>query len=536
MTSDAATGEPGNAVLLNSQGADLARRGQAEQALAYFRRAVVADPTHGEAAINAALMLSRLERHGEAVAWLAEREGQLGTQARYWSARAAAERDAKQLAAAARSYDRCLAIDPEHLRAQHGRARVALERGEDDMVARFQRALAGNNGDAELWLGIAQALDYQGDTQQAEQVAQLLCNQAPQWTDALELLAQLRWARGDRDGFTDHFDAAIAARPDDPALPMTRARLLAGVDRFADAADVSARAAKAFPDDPQFGLMTAVHAGEAGDDDRAEALFAGLKLDSLERRLHEARHWLRREQADRAEQLLASVIAEDSQNIGAWALRDFAWRMLGDDRKAWLHGQDGLVRMLDLELDDGATHDLVAALNRLHDGAAIPVGQSVREGTQTRGGLLDRYEPVFARLRSTLEQAVERYRGQLPPRDETHPLLRHRDASLAIVGSWSIRLAKHGYHASHIHPQGLVSSAAYLVVPDAPQDGPDPQAGWLELGRPPADLRLSLPPLLSLEPGVGKLALFPSTLYHGTREFDHGHRMTVAFDVARKNP
>lgn len=536
MTSGGATDEPGNAVLLNSKGAELAGRDQPEQALDYFRRAVVADPDHGEAAINAALMLSRLERHGEAVAWLADREAQLGTLARYWSARAAAERDAKQLAAAAQSYDRCLAIDPDHLRAQHGRARVALERGEDDMVVRFQRALAGNNGDAELWLGIAQALDYQGDIRQAEQVAQLLCNQAPQWTDALELLAQLRWAKGDRDSFTDHFDAAIAARPDDPMLPRTRARLLAGVDRFADAADVAARAAKAFPDDPQFGLLTAVHAGEAGDDDRAEALFATLKLDSLERRLHEARHWLRRGLADRAEQLLASVIAQDSQHIGAWALRDIAWRLLDDDRQTWLHGQDGLVRMLDLELDDRVTHELVAALNRIHDGAAIPVGQSVREGTQTRGSLLDRHEPVFARLRSTLEQAVERYREQLPPLDADHPLLRHRDAPLAIVGSWSIRLAKHGYHAGHIHPQGLVSSAAYLVVPDAPQQGPDPQAGWLELGRPPADLRLTLPPLLTLEPSVGKLALFPSTLYHGTRKFDHGRRMTVAFDVAREKP
>lgn len=536
MTSGGATDEFGNAALLNSKGADLAARGNAEEALDYFRRSVAADPNNGEAAINAALMLSRLERHGEAVAWLADREEQLETLARYWSARATAERDAGQLTAAARSYDRCLTIDPGHVRAQHGRARVALERGEDDSVARFQRALASNNGDAELWLGIAQALDCQGDTDQAEQVARLLCNQAPQWTDALELLAQLRWAKGDRDAFTDHFDAAIAARPDDPALPKTRARLLAGVERFADAADVAARAANAFPDDPQFTLITAVHAGEAGDDDRAEALFASLKLDSLERRLHEARHWLRREQADRAELLLESVIAEDSQNIGAWALRDIVWRMLGDDRQAWLHGQDGLVQVLDLEFDDNTMRNLVTALNRLHDKAAIPVGQSVREGTQTRGSLLDRHELVFDQLRSKLERAVERYRERLPPLDADHPLLRHRDVPFAIIGSWSIRLAKRGYHAGHIHPQGLASSAAYLIVPDTPQHSPDPQAGWLELGRPPADLRLALPPRLTIEPSVGKVALFPSTLYHGTRKFDHGRRMTVAFDVALERP
>ena len=38
-----------------------------------------------------------------------------------------------------------------------------------------------------------------------------------------------------------------------------------------------------------------------------------------------------------------------------------------------------------------------------------------------------------------------------------------------------------------------------------------------------------------IEPAAGHLALFPSTLYHGTTAFSAGERMTVAFDVvARK--
>jgi len=35
-----------------------------------------------------------------------------------------------------------------------------------------------------------------------------------------------------------------------------------------------------------------------------------------------------------------------------------------------------------------------------------------------------------------------------------------------------------------------------------------------------------------IKPERGKLALFPSTLYHGTRNFAEGERMTVAFDVS----
>jgi hypothetical protein len=88
---------------------------------------------------------------------------------------------------------------------------------------------------------------------------------------------------------------------------------------------------------------------------------------------------------------------------------------------------------------------------------------------------------------------------------------------------------KGGRHREHIHSKGLVSSAAYFVVPGAAEG--DPQAGWLELGRPPPDLRTELPPLHAIQPRPGSCALFPSTLFHGTRPFAQGKRMTVAVDV-----
>ncbi|NBC88460.1 MAG: hypothetical protein GVX90_03010, partial [Alphaproteobacteria bacterium] len=119
------------------------------------------------------------------------------------------------------------------------------------------------------------------------------------------------------------------------------------------------------------------------------------------------------------------------------------------------------------------------------------------------------------------------------------PLLRHRETPWRLLGSWSVRLAGSGsgggdYHTAHIHPQGILSSALYLVVPEeahAPvAEGARPP-GWLEIGRPPPDLGLDLPPLTTIEPREGHLALFPSTLYHGTTPFGSAERMTVAFDV-----
>ena len=44
---------------------------------------------------------------------------------------------------------------------------------------------------------------------------------------------------------------------------------------------------------------------------------------------------------------------------------------------------------------------------------------------------------------------------------------------------------------------------------------------------------LDLPPIRLIEPRPGRLVLFPSTMWHGTRPFAQGERLTVAFDVAR---
>ena len=93
-----------------------------------------------------------------------------------------------------------------------------------------------------------------------------------------------------------------------------------------------------------------------------------------------------------------------------------------------------------------------------------------------------------------------------------------------------MRLVGSGFHVNHIHPEGVISSACYIALPElAEQDGDRP--GWLELGRPPVELGLDLAPLAAIEPRVGRLALFPSYLFHGTRPFAAGERLTVAFDA-----
>lgn len=498
----------------------------------FFARACDLAGGKVEFAIDQAIALTSAGRLREALDLLAHIESAGTDRASYWSARANAARSHGDAADAADWYERALALEPQRATALHGRAGLALERGEADAVARFDKALQVDAGNAQLWLGKAQALDVAGDTRGARTIIEQVVAQAPHYTDALFFLAQLRQAQGEED-YTSHYADAAAKVPQDPNIPDSWARTLAGMDSNAEAANVIGEARARFPQIERFKMLEAIYAGANGDDDRAEMLFADLDDSSDDRKVHEARHRIRRGEFDHAEALLEVAEEQVSHDIRAWALRGILWRLSGDPREEWLHEQANLHGLLPLQDAESVLPPAIAKLHALHDGSPLPLGQSLRGGTQTRGRLFDRGEPEFQRLRAAIEATLEDYRAGLPARDPAHPLLRHRETDWRIVGSWSVRLSGGGdYHTSHIHPQGIVSSALYCELPDEVTEDDADRHGWLELGRPPPDLRLELGPITVIRPRAGHLALFPSTLYHGTRPFDDGRRMTVAFDVA----
>jgi hypothetical protein len=269
-----------------------------------------------------------------------------------------------------------------------------------------------------------------------------------------------------------------------------------------------------------------MHSSEAGERAAADKAYARLDPDLSGVAIAEARHRLRTGEWDRAEQLVARELQAEPWSVRGWALQGLLWRLRGNSRSEWLHDQPGLYAAHQLDLDESAITTVADRLRSLHKTRAHPLGQSLRGGTQTRGRLFERLEPEVLLLREAVLRTVERHWAGLRPRDEAHPLLRHRDARPQFAGSWSVRLTDGGFHVAHIHPRGVISSACYLVVPPIGDE-----EGHLEIGGPPPELGLPLAPLASFAPLPGRMILFPSTLFHGTRPFPTGERLTAAFDV-----
>lgn len=275
------------------------------------------------------------------------------------------------------------------------------------------------------------------------------------------------------------------------------ANALSALDRDDQAIDEATRAVAAEPDYAPAQTTLAHIALKAGDLQRAEtAALASVKINPFDQ--------------------------------SPWALLTAIWRLMEDPREAWLADYDKLVMPVMLEgVDLAAARE---ALTSLHVTRAHPADQSLRGGTQTRGNLFDRSEPAIRALRAAVERAMAGALTGMEP-DDHHPFYGRLTGRMRFQGSWSVRLASEGFHISHIHPQGWLSSACYIDLP--PEVGGDSDAGALAFGVPDAALKLDLAPRRVVRPQGGMLVLFPSYFWHGTMPFESAsHRLTLAFDAA----
>lgn len=522
---------PEEASLADLAGDIALKAGDVPAAEAHFAKACALAQSVLDYALNHAIALQRLGRYEDVFAILLDREAEGRGNVRYANIRAATHRALRDLSGAARWYDAALLLDGRNPLALRGRSRVALERAEGSALGLFDRALAIAPGDASLWIGKANALDMAGDHEGALRVARQIVDQAPGLIDGLSLLANLRLARGE-DDFASHYAEAAKKQPQNPNIPAAHCQVLESAQKPQQAAEIAAQARRAFPQIDHFGLLEALHRGSAGEWAAAEAIFGTLENRTAQRYLHEARHRLRAEDPAEADALLARVLEEQPGDVAAWALRGLAWRLLDDARAKWLHEQEGLVNLLPIKGADDLLERATRQLRELHENSPFPLGQSLRGGTQTRANLFAYESPVLQELSQAIMATLEDYRAGLPEIDTEHPLLRHREAIWRFDGSWSVRLTGGtDHHAAHIHPSGIISSALYLVLPEDAEEESGAAGGLLEVGRPPENLGLDLGPIRTIRPKKGHVALFPSTLYHGTTSFTGAERLTVAFDV-----
>jgi hypothetical protein len=423
---------------------------------------------------------------------------------------------AQDMATACAALDKAVAHAPDHPALAFMRAQFHWE-GWFQAVPLFERAAVLNPGNPEVVRNFALALASEGQGERAMRLLESILVRSPGWLDGHSTLATLRTTAGEDDPLRS-FASALEAEPGNAALLQAWFHKLAAAKDWEGARSVLARG-----EFPLLRLWLDCESGAASADPAIFADYKGSSDPGLV--LLQVRHALRH--GDPVRGLALAEAQLGTPHAGQfWPYCSLCWRLMGDDRADWLEGD--LARAIDLDLAPQMLGDLAVLLRSLHRMAAPYPEQSVRGGTQTERNLLLHHDPLVQALRRKIVAAVEEWRDGLPP-DATHPLLSRKPDAIRFTGSWSVRLAGGGHHSAHTHPQGWASSALYIVVP--PETGRD-HAGELALGMPPPELGLGLEPTQYITPKPGRLALFPSTTWHGTVPFVGEERLTVAFDVA----
>jgi tetratricopeptide (TPR) repeat protein len=447
--------------------------------------------------------------------------------AKVWQLLGLAWRDQQMMEQATLAFEHASRLSPQDPRIALGKAQVAFETGQPS-AAQFQRIRQIASQDGELALSTAAAMVAEGQAAAGEALIADMVRQNPGWLRGQDALSTMRWMAGDSDGFDRSYADAVKRVPGDLNLWLAWYRAAAQIERWDAARDIIAKAQRQFGDRIEFAAVGAHIAAETGDTALADQLFEkAAELNDPGTAISHIRHCIRTGQLERGEAIGHPLLATPAATR-VWPYVATIWRLTANAKAAWLDGEPPFIRHYDLPVLSGQLDALAALLRRLHNTTHHPPEQSLRGGTQTQGHLFLRLEPEIQAIKALIMDAVRDYVARLPLPVEGHPLLGTPRQALLFEGAWSVRLSGQGFHVVHTHPVGWISSAFYVALPEEMGAG---QAGWLQLGAPPPDLKVDLSPYAEIEPKPGRLALFPSTMWHGTVPFDDGERLTIAFDM-----
>jgi Tfp pilus assembly protein PilF len=439
--------------------------------------------------------------------------------------RAASYRTAQLMEDAFDAISAASGLAPDDPHVAFGLAQISFETWRP-AAALFEKARALIPDNPDLVRNHALALAAEGQGKAADAVLDGALKQAPNWLEGHRVLAAQRYTSGDAAGFDRSYADAIQAQPENAALRMMWFQQHAMLKDWARAGTILAEARAALPEHRGLQLAELFLASESGAA-RGDADLFGDYADKGDPGLDlcQVRHHLRSGDVSRAEAIASRHIKGPAARM-FWPYLSLCWRLTGDQRARWLDGDPLLATAIDLEYNETGLADLADVLRGLHRMQAPYPEQSVHGGTQTDRQLFFHPHPTIQATRAAINEAIGHYIAALPPRSDGHPVLGEpRNAPIRYEGSWSVRLQGQGYHSSHTHVMGWISSAFYVALPD----GND--KGQLALGAPPPELELPLTPYKRVEPKAGRLVLFPSTMWHATEPFADGERLTIAFDV-----
>lgn len=434
---------------------------------------------------------------------------------------------------ALRFWHHLTAQKPDSLPYQYGAAMANLETGAVEAAEQaYNRMLAEGASDPAIWFMRARARLELGDMQGGLSDLRLAWDRQPS-EHVLRNLANTLWMMGDMDGFREVLDSA----------PQALGILVITLLRESENVPAALQAWHALPETMRTSLKGSV----------ARALLA-IALEDPDT----ARQWAERAVTHAPGDPGAADVAITTrlmQGESASALSLIRARRRADPyNQHWIAHEATALRLSDtpayealVQLDrhvrtyplpvppgyrdiETFNRALAETLDRIRGFRVHPLDQSLKLGAQTSRDLATLPDPIVQAYMQALDGPIRSYLRDIGNAPD-HPLTARNSGQYRFNGCWSVKLKGGGRHVNHVHPQGWISSAYYVSVPQNMPQASD-KAGWIKFAEPPFSTLPVLGPQKWIAPRAGYLVLFPSYLWHGTSPTPPGsERVTAPFDL-----
>ena len=532
-------------IIWNNLGLYQSQLGQHENSINSFEHALRLDPEFREAQKNLVTLSLDQSKFDKAKAFFDNAGESLKSDKKLLSLKAKYFRLVEEYEQSINIYQDLLELNPQSVAAKHNLALTLRLSGQPiDALKHYRELERSGVTQFQLFHNIGNALSDIGRFKEAITYFNRALSLNPTYADSHKNLNALLWEANDTERFLDSYKTAIKQYPDDYGLFISYLSTLINAKEYQAVLD-AINTSKLSSDNQ--GQEYYVLAGRAykGLEKISEAIAVQKKIldfDNLELNsyLEFASTLLEHGDLNQAELIVEKVLAAHPQNQHAWALQGLVWEYTSDNRARQLNDYENLVYEYAIEAPaefnsiEEFCAQLTLYLDSLHTAARQPLEQTVVGGTQTRGNLFDNQNPLIQALKGQVSDCINDYISKTKKLG-LHTLEKRAD-EFKFSGSWSVKLHDQGFHTSHVHPMGWISSVFYVDLPSIVDDVTK-QEGWFKLGEPDIEISNLKTTTKLIKPKVGKLILFPSYMWHKTLPFSSNQaRTTVAFDIQSVTP
>lgn len=528
-------------VVLSNYANLLVSMGEHKKADKNYKKSLLLAPDNIDALFNWAALLNQTGEHEKAIKKVEQAISINSQIPAYFNLLGNCFKNMERYSEALAAYDKALKLNPNDFFALHNKG-VAFRKNQQpqEAVNCYLTIYEQGKKVPEFLFNLGCAYYDLGNIEQTEQQLKSAIKIKPDYIEAHEALNKFYWENSQAEHFLQSYKNGISIEPNSPTLRYSYAAHLIMAQQEDHAQEVLQDALKHFGKTPAFTHALAVLISKKGQYDESLSLidYAIKKEPENTRfRIDMANILIRQGDYSSALEHIDTALKVAPLNQEIWAFKGTCWRLLADEREAWLNNYDRFIQAKILDTPEGYDNfehfisKYRSALFDMHTTVRQPLDQSVRGGTQTVGHLLKEPVKVIQDYAKVLNKRVKEYLSSLP-NDPNHPFLNRKLASYKFSGCWSVRLKSDGFHINHVHPEGWLSGPTYVNIPSCISADDPNKSGWVKFGE--TSMQLGDREKIALEvcPQPGLCVFFPSYIWHGTHPFQSSeYRMTTPCDI-----